>query len=261
MSIIEARKVAKKYLSKLLSETEAKLKVQKQNQLTLKEHEDLLRYQKLCEEQRQLIETLQKQLAEKIEEAEEWRLKLWGLCRELTPSYQAEQRKLQQQKDYEHKMRDRPKPAAQIPPEDYDFWHTTVEEQEGEGREVKFDDIAKSKGLWIVSMEENTLGIEPKKEKSATVSPFNTTVKSKASVTSTVFQPAQSTKKLIVREPPQKKDNFEAQRAKHQATLGERMPMGRDGKRLPMPKPQPRRANAEKSSENMRRSGLLPRIT
>mmetsp|Transcript_14687 Transcript_14687/g.27216 ORF Transcript_14687/g.27216 Transcript_14687/m.27216 type:complete len:279 (-) Transcript_14687:1317-2153(-) len=257
----EAQKAAQKYVKKLVKATEEKVTAQQQRELAIKEHEELLRYQTLCEEQRQLIETLRSQLAEKTEEAEEWRLKL-----EMTPSYQTELRKMQQQKEYDRKMRERPKPAAQIPPEDYDFWHTTIEEQEGEGREVKFEDIAKSKGLWIVSMEEAALGVEAKKDTSVTASPFGTTLKKTSALTGNVFQPSQTSqptqptqpgRKQLPKELPMRKDNFEAQRAKHQQTLGERMPLGRDGKRLPMPKPQPRRTNGNRSSDNMRRSGPL----
>jgi hypothetical protein len=77
-------------------------------------------------------------------------------------------------------MREMPKPASQIPPEDYEFWHTTVEEQEGEGREVKFDDIAKDKGLWIVTMEGNPPAVDSKE--ATTTHPLHSTA-SKMQVT------------------------------------------------------------------------------
>jgi hypothetical protein len=156
-------------------------------------------------------------------------------------------------------MRERPKPASQIPPEDYEFWHTTVEEQEGEGREVKFDDIAKNKGLWIVTMEGNPPAVDSK-EATTTNPLYSTASKMKTTLPTYAFQPSQTTlpvkKKQPVKE-PQRTDNFEAQRAKHVAVLGERMPVGRDGKRLPLPKPQPRRSKEAKSTDNMRHSGVL----
>jgi hypothetical protein len=76
MSAIEARSVAQSYITKLVSETQTKVKAKEQKELTLKEHEELLRYQQLCEEQRQLIEALKKQLEDKSEEASELRLQL-----------------------------------------------------------------------------------------------------------------------------------------------------------------------------------------
>jgi hypothetical protein len=197
----------------------------------------------------------------------------------MTPSYQAEMRKLHQQEEYDRKLRDKPVAQFQIPPEDYDFWHTTVEEQEGDDREVKFDDIARNKGLWIVTMEETAVNagsyqtsavvgkaVGPKKNpglaavarKEASFDPSFSSNPSKVAQAS--LQATHSPRKQTQKEPPKYKDSFEAQRAKHQAVLGERMPVGRDGRRLPLPvvKPQPRRTGpSNSSSDSIRRSGPL----
>lgn len=153
-------------------------------------------------------------------------------------------------------MKEKPKATAQISPEDYDFWHSSISEQQGESREVRFEDIAKTKGLWILTMEENPIGAEPKKEASAKTSPY-TTVKQKPPQTHSVFQPTQPHKKPTVVEPSQRKDNFEAQRLKHQISLGERMQIANDGKRLPVPKAQPLRLNGNQSNGDLRRSVAL----
>jgi hypothetical protein len=65
----DPRKAAHSYVSQLLASTEAKLNADGQMLRILQEHEELGRYQRLCEEQHLLIESLKRQLEERTEEA------------------------------------------------------------------------------------------------------------------------------------------------------------------------------------------------
>jgi len=181
--------------------------------------------EKVLSDQQAQIEALKRQVAVREKEVDELRM-----FAATNPAYQAEQSRRKQDAQIAQAKASIPF----LPPEPGDFWNEEQDEDFAAYPNSQLQDISAVKGLWILSAENE---IRPAPQPFRSSQAFSMSSKQSYMIESIPSvrspKPAPGGQSPV---PTTKASSFLEQRQRHLDKLMEKQPIGRDGKRLPMPR-------------------------